>query len=103
MPVPAPRQPRPAPAPASSGQHRHRPPSSSLVLDPGHGGEDPGAIGPRRHPRKDVVPQIARKLQARINAAQVNGNPLRAFMTRDADFFVPLHVRVEKPAACRPT
>ena len=67
-----------------------------IVLDPGHGGEDPGAIGPGGTREKDVVLQIARKLQARINAAQVNGNPLRAFMTRDADFFVPLHVRVEK-------
>ena len=94
-PVPAPRQPRPAPAPAS--------PASTatdrliiIALDPGHGGEDPGAIGPGGTREKDVVLQIARKLQARINAAQVNGNPLRAFMTRDADFFVPLHIRVEK-------
>jgi N-acetylmuramoyl-L-alanine amidase len=35
-------------------------------------------------------------LRDRINASNVNGNPMRAFMTRDADFFVPLHVRVQK-------
>ncbi len=40
--------------------------------------------------------QVAQRLQARINAATVNGNPMRAFLTRDGDFFVPLHVRVQK-------
>ena len=67
-----------------------------VALDPGHGGEDPGAIGPGGTFEKDVVLQIAQRLRARINATQVNGNQLRAFMTRDADFFVPLHVRVDK-------
>ncbi|MDP3521474.1 MAG: N-acetylmuramoyl-L-alanine amidase [Hydrogenophaga sp.] len=67
-----------------------------VALDPGHGGEDPGAIGPGGTFEKDVVLQIAQRLRARINGTQVNGNQLRAFMTRDADFFVPLHVRVDK-------
>ncbi|WP_342131528.1 N-acetylmuramoyl-L-alanine amidase [Hydrogenophaga sp. OTU3427] len=67
-----------------------------VALDPGHGGEDPGAIGPGGTQEKNVVLQVAHKLRARINAAQVNGNQMRAFMTRDADFFVPLHVRVDK-------
>ena len=40
--------------------------------------------------------QIAHRLRERINASSVNGNPMRAFLTRDADFFVPLHVRVQK-------
>ena len=40
--------------------------------------------------------QIAHRLRDRINATSVNGNPMRAFLTRDADFFVPLHVRVQK-------
>lgn len=67
-----------------------------IALDPGHGGEDPGAIGPGGTREKDVVLQIAHRLQERINATTLNGNPLRAFLTRDADFFVPLHVRVQK-------
>ena len=67
-----------------------------VALDPGHGGEDPGAIGPAGTREKDVVLRIALKLRERINASMVNGNPMRAFLTRDADFFVPLHVRVHK-------
>jgi N-acetylmuramoyl-L-alanine amidase len=67
-----------------------------IALDPGHGGEDPGAIGPAGTREKDVVLRIAHKLRERINSTTINGNPMRAFMTRDADFFVPLHVRVQK-------
>jgi N-acetylmuramoyl-L-alanine amidase len=67
-----------------------------VALDPGHGGEDPGAIGPKGTYEKDVVLRIAQRLQARLNATTVNGNPMRAFLTRDADFFVPLGVRVQK-------
>ncbi|MGV3494523.1 MAG: N-acetylmuramoyl-L-alanine amidase [Ramlibacter sp.] len=67
-----------------------------VALDPGHGGEDPGAVGPGGTREKDVVLQIAHLLRERINRTTINGNPMRAFLTRDADFFVPLHVRVEK-------
>ena len=67
-----------------------------IALDPGHGGEDPGAIGPGGTQEKDVVLKLAFLLRDRINAANVNGNPMRAYLTRDADFFVPLHVRVQK-------
>jgi N-acetylmuramoyl-L-alanine amidase len=67
-----------------------------VALDPGHGGEDPGAIGPGGTREKDVVLKMAHLLRDRINAAQVNGSPMRAYLTRDADFFVPLHVRVDK-------
>jgi N-acetylmuramoyl-L-alanine amidase len=67
-----------------------------IALDPGHGGEDPGAVGPAGTREKDVVLQIAHRLKERINATNVNGSPMRAFLTRDADFFVPLHVRVQK-------
>ena len=63
-----------------------------VALDPGHGGEDPGAIGPGGTREKDVVLQIALRLRERINQ-QPN---MRAFLTRDADFFVPLHIRVQK-------
>ncbi|MGE3349931.1 MAG: N-acetylmuramoyl-L-alanine amidase [Ramlibacter sp.] len=67
-----------------------------VALDPGHGGEDPGAVGPGGTREKDVVLQIAHRIRERINATTINGNPMRAFLTRDADFFVPLHVRVQK-------
>jgi N-acetylmuramoyl-L-alanine amidase len=67
-----------------------------IVIDPGHGGEDPGAIGPAGTYEKDVVLRLAHRLRDRINAASSNGNPMRAFLTRDADFFVPLHIRVDK-------
>lgn len=67
-----------------------------VALDPGHGGEDPGAVGPNGTREKDVVLQIAHLLRERINGMTIRGNPMRAFLTRDADFFVPLHVRVEK-------
>ncbi|MBC7610946.1 MAG: N-acetylmuramoyl-L-alanine amidase [Polaromonas sp.] len=63
-----------------------------VALDPGHGGEDPGAIGPGGTREKDVVLQIAHRLASRINQ-QPN---MRAYLTRDADFFVPLHIRVQK-------
>jgi N-acetylmuramoyl-L-alanine amidase len=67
-----------------------------IALDPGHGGEDPGAIGPGGTREKDVVLRLAHRMRDRINATTLNGSPLRAYMTRDADFFVPLHVRVQK-------
>jgi N-acetylmuramoyl-L-alanine amidase len=67
-----------------------------IALDPGHGGEDPGAIGPAGTKEKDIVLSVAHKLRDRINATTISGNPMRAFLTREGDFFVPLHVRVQK-------
>lgn len=67
-----------------------------IALDPGHGGEDPGAIGPSGIREKDIVLQIAQRLAAKINHASVGGNPMRAYLTRDADYFVPLGKRVSK-------
>lgn len=67
-----------------------------VVLDPGHGGEDPGAIGPGGTHEKLVVLQIAQRLRDRINRTRVNGMRMRAVMTRDGDFFVPLNERVRK-------
>lgn len=67
-----------------------------VALDPGHGGEDPGAIGPNGTREKDVVLAIAHRLRDRLDGTRINGNPVRVFMTRDDDFFVPLHVRVQK-------
>ena len=63
-----------------------------VALDPGHGGEDPGAVGPTGLKEKDVVLQVAQRLRERINALP----RMRAMLTRDADFFVPLHERVRK-------
>ncbi len=92
-----------AAAPAAPAPTPSRPPFSSrtdrliiVALDPGHGGEDPGAIGPGGTYEKDVVLQVALKLRDRINNTVVAGSPMRAFLTRDADFFVPLGTRVEK-------
>ena len=71
-----------------------------IALDAGHGGEDPGAIGPGGTHEKDVVLQIAHRLRERINATTINGPNgrmgLRAYLTRDDDFFVPLGERVVK-------
>jgi len=67
-----------------------------IALDPGHGGEDPGAVGPGGTREKDVVLRLAHLLRERINGTSVNGNAMRAYLTRDADFFVPLQVRVQK-------
>lgn len=81
-----------APAITTSGVER----MIIVALDPGHGGEDPGAIGPGGTQEKDVVLQLAHLLRERINGSSVKGMPMRAFLTRDADYFVPLHVRVQK-------
>lgn len=67
-------------------------PMITITLDPGHGGEDPGAIGARGTYEKNVTLEVARRLKARIDAEP----NMRAMLTRDADFFVPLGQRVEK-------
>jgi len=64
----------------------------TVAVDPGHGGEDPGAIGSAGTYEKHIALDVAKKLRALIDA-QPN---MRAMMTRDADFFVPLNVRVQK-------
>jgi N-acetylmuramoyl-L-alanine amidase len=63
-----------------------------VAIDAGHGGEDPGAMGPSGLREKDVVLALALQLRERIN--RMPG--MRAMLTRDADFFVPLHERVRK-------
>lgn len=79
-----------SPVPQVTPSRQNRP--ILVALDPGHGGEDPGAIGPSGVREKDVVLQIALRLKRLIDA-QPN---MRAYMTRDKDFFVPLGVRVQK-------
>ncbi len=64
----------------------------TIALDPGHGGEDPGAIGRGGSQEKQVVLSIAKRLKARLEQ-QPN---VRVMLTRDGDYFVPLNVRVQK-------
>jgi len=64
----------------------------TVVIDPGHGGEDPGAIGRRGSMEKHVTLAIARRLKTLIDAAP----NMRALLTRDGDYFIPLHDRVAK-------
>jgi len=89
-----------APRPASARTARTdpgktRPDSARLIIvaiDPGHGGEDPGARGRRGTYEKDVTLAIARKLKARIDQEP----SMRAVLIRDGDYFIPLHMRVAK-------
>ncbi|MDI5934803.1 N-acetylmuramoyl-L-alanine amidase [Halomonas kalidii] len=60
-----------------------------IAIDPGHGGEDPGAIGPSGTREKDVVMEIARRLQAQVNEAE----GFRAVMIRDGDYYIGLRQR----------
>jgi N-acetylmuramoyl-L-alanine amidase len=64
----------------------------TITLDPGHGGEDPGAVGRRGTYEKTVTLAVAKRLKARIDAEP----NMRAVLTRDSDFFVPLQMRVQK-------
>jgi N-acetylmuramoyl-L-alanine amidase len=63
-----------------------------IAVDPGHGGEDPGAIGRRGTREKNVTLAIARKIRALIDREP----GMRTMLTRDDDYFVPLNVRVQK-------
>lgn len=64
----------------------------TVALDPGHGGEDPGAIGSRGTFEKTITLEVGKRLKAKIDAEP----SMRAMLTRDADFFVPLGQRVDK-------
>jgi N-acetylmuramoyl-L-alanine amidase len=68
-----------------------------VVLDPGHGGEDPGAVGRRGTREKDVVLTISRKLKDKFE----DSTNFRIALTRDADFFVPLQARVQRARKLR--
>ena len=64
----------------------------TIMLDPGHGGEDPGAVGRSGSYEKHITLAIAKRLKAKIDAEP----NMRAVLTRDTDFFVPLQMRVQK-------
>lgn len=88
------------PAAAKPAARAARPPSERLItiaIDAGHGGEDPGARGRKGTLEKDVTLEIAKKLKDRIDSE----HNMRAVLTRDGDFFIPLHVRVEKARRIR--
>lgn len=68
---------------------------ATIAIDPGHGGEDPGAIGRAGTCEKDVTLSIAQRLDALIEAEPT----MRAALTRDGDYFVPLRRRVAKARA----
>jgi N-acetylmuramoyl-L-alanine amidase len=84
--------PKPPPPPATAEERRRVDRLIIVALDPGHGGEDPGAVGPTGLREKDVVLSVALALRDRLNA--VPG--MRVMLTRDGDFFVPLAERVRK-------
>ncbi|MBL8328217.1 MAG: N-acetylmuramoyl-L-alanine amidase [Rubrivivax sp.] len=85
--------PAPAAPPAISPATRDKVDRLIIVaIDPGHGGEDPGAIGPTGLREKDVVLAISLKLRDTLN--QVRG--MRVMLTREGDYFVPLQERVRK-------
>ena len=65
---------------------------ATIVIDAGHGGEDPGARGRHGSREKDITLTIAKRLKALIDAEP----DMRAVLTRDADFYVPLQTRVDK-------
>ncbi len=63
-----------------------------VAIDPGHGGEDPGAVGPGGTFEKEVTLAIARELERRIN--EMSG--MRAVLIRTGDYFVPLQDRYDR-------
>jgi N-acetylmuramoyl-L-alanine amidase len=64
----------------------------TIALDAGHGGEDPGARGATGSLEKNITLMIAKKLKIKIDAEP----GMRAVLTRDGDYFIPLHGRVVK-------
>lgn len=78
-----------APAPAAKSKMARL---STIVIDPGHGGEDPGALGRLGSREKDVTLIIAKRLKAMVDAEP----EMRALLTRDTDYYLPLQMRVDK-------
>lgn len=86
-------QPQQAPLPGRAGRDR----PVIIMIDPGHGGEDPGAHGKYHTREKDIVLKIGRRLQALIAKEPA----MKAYMTRSEDVFIPLRVRVAKARKMR--
>jgi len=85
--------PAPEPSPRNAKKQAARASASrriTVAVDPGHGGEDPGAVGRRGTYEKNVVLAISRKLK------RILDGDMRAMLTRDDDYYVPLAERVRK-------
>ncbi len=83
------------PADLHAGKPASRPDYVRLItvaIDAGHGGEDPGALGANGSREKDITLSIARRLKAQIDRQE----NMRAYLTRDGDYFLALHDRVNK-------
>ncbi len=70
----------------------------TIAIDAGHGGEDPGAIGPTGVKEKDVVLAIALQLAQKLRSQK---NPFNVVLTRDGDYFVSLADRVKQAKIAR--
>ena len=81
---------KPAAAAAKPARAPERPRDVIIAIDAGHGGEDPGAIGPGGTYEKDVVLQIARELARRVNRER----GMRAVLTREGDYYMSLRKRI---------
>lgn len=77
-------------APSSSSQFEPQKGKLLVMIDPGHGGEDPGAIGVQGTKEKHIVLDIGKRLRDLINSS----NNMQAQMTRTQDIFIPLGTRV---------
>jgi N-acetylmuramoyl-L-alanine amidase len=90
------KKPAPAPEPAAAAPAPVEKPKvarlATIVIDAGHGGEDPGARGRHGSREKDITLTIARRLKSLIDVEP----EMRAMLTRDGDFYLPLDGRVEK-------
>jgi len=65
--------------------------TKTIAIDPGHGGEDPGAMGPRKTMEKDIVLKIGEKLIRQFS----QNKEIQAFLTRKGDYFIPLEQRIK--------
>lgn len=76
----------------STPKHVQQKPSYVVMLDPGHGGRDPGAIGPTGLKEKDVVLDLAQRIQ---NILHKEAASIKVYLTRDSDYFLSLRQRTE--------
>ena len=106
-------RPQPAPEVAATEVPQYQPPAVTraapqpamrsgmralvIAIDSGHGGQDPGAIGPTGKREKDVTLAMARELARQINATA----GMRAYLVRDGDYFIPLPQRAQKARAAK--
>lgn len=78
-------------SPPSENDEPDKNPIDIIIIDPGHGGENSGAVGPRGTKEKDVVLDIGLRLEKLLNNSQIPD--LKVYMTREDDHFVPLEQR----------